>query len=517
MQRRKFLKKAFMGSAALSASTILPILLNQCTKKEKSPNIVLMYADDLGYGDLSCYGAHRVNTQNIDRIAKDGIRFNQAHSTAATCTPSRYSLLTGEYAWRREGTGIAGGDAPLIINPNKTTLPDILKQAGYKTGIVGKWDLGLGSGNLDWNKKIKPGPPELGFDYSFIIPATGDRVPCVYVKNHHVVGLDKKDSLRVNYNQKVGDEPTGIRYPELLKMGADKQHSGTIINGISRIGYMSGADSARWVDEKMALVLKNKVCSFIKENKNSPFFIYYSFHDIHVPRVPNEKFVGETEMGPRGDVIVELDWCVGEVLKKLEQLGLSENTIVIFTSDNGPVLNDGYEDYAVEKVGSHEMTGPLRGGKYSSFEGGTRIPFVIRWPERIKTGKVSNALISQIDCMSSFANLTGQSLKKNEAIDSRNLLPTLLGKKEEGREYLVEQAMGGFLSLRTKNWKYIPIGKGPKYMKDKGIETGRSSHPQLYNLKKDRKEQNNVAAEYPKILEKMDKILKRIKSRESGL
>ena len=492
------------------------LTLNRCSNEQCVPNIVLMYADDLGYGDVSCYGAHRVNTPNIDRLAQEGLRFTNAYSTAATCTPSRYSLLTGEYAWRKKGTGIASGDASMIIDPDKTTLPDVLSRAGYKTGIVGKWHLGLGSGDLNWNKEIKPGPLELGFDYSFLIPATGDRVPCVYVENHHVVGLAENDPVKVSFNDKVGDEPTGLSHPELLKVPADTQHSNTIVNGISRIGYMSGGKSARWVDEDMADVITDQALDFIDQQQNNPFFLYFSFHDIHVPRVPNPRFVGKTDMGARGDAIVQLDWCVGQILNKLDELKLTENTLVIFSSDNGPVLNDGYEDEAVERLGDHKTTGPLRGGKYSSFEGGTRVPFVLRWPQYVSTGE-SDALISQVDLMASFAELVKQPLSKDQAIDSQNQLTALMGVTTSGRKHLVQQAMGGYLSLRTREWKYIPPGEGPAVMLNKNIETGRSGQSQLYHLTKDIGEKVNLAEEYPEVINVLQKTLAQIHSKGDRL
>jgi len=232
MNRRAFLKRTSIATAAMATSSWFTF---SCDSRQKAPNIVLVYADDLGYGDVSCYGATGVNTPHIDRLAAQGIRFTEAYATSATCTPSRYSLLTGEYAWRRKDTGIASGDAPLIIPEDKLTLADMLYEAGYISGVVGKWHLGLGRGKPDWNGELKPGPLELGFDYCYLVPATGDRVPCVYVENHRVVNLDPDDPIQVSFQENVGNEPTGVTHPERLKVQADRQHSDTIVNGNSPI------------------------------------------------------------------------------------------------------------------------------------------------------------------------------------------------------------------------------------------------------------------------------------------
>lgn len=510
MNRRKFMNTTSKALSLMALGSAVPFSCHHF--KGTNPNIVIIYTDDLGYGDVSCYGATRVNTPNIDRIAKEGLKFTDAYATAATCTPSRYSLLTGEYPWRKDGIRIAPGDAPLMIDTEKTTIPSMLKSAGYQSAVVGKWHLGLGEEKPDWNTAIKPGPIELGFDYSFLIPATGDRVPCVFVENHHVVNLDPEDPIYVQFDKKLGNEPTGRTHPELLKVKADDQHSETIVNGISRIGYMVGGKKARWKDENIADVLSAKATQFIEKNQNKPFFLYFSLHDIHVPRVPNPRFVGKTEMGPRGDAIVQADWCVGQILKKLDDLNLSENTIVIFSSDNGPVLDDGYLDDAVEKVGSHKTTGPLRGGKYSSFEAGTRVPFLIRWPKKIRQG-ISHALFCQIDLLATFAAITGNSLKENEAKDSLNNLAALTGNPESQRKHLIQEAVGGYLALRYKNWKYIPPGKGPKIDPVKNIETGRDSIDQLYDLSNDVGEQKNLAESKPEILLKMKAILAEAKQK----
>jgi arylsulfatase A-like enzyme len=472
------------------------------------PNIVIIYADDVGWGDLSCYGATRVRTPNLDRLASAGIRFTDAHSSAATCTPSRFSLLTGKYAFRNDRARILPGDAPLLIEPGSLTLPAMLKQQGYRTGVVGKWHLGLGEGNVDWNREIKPGPREIGFDYSFLIPATGDRVPTVYTENQRVVGLDPKDPIEVRYDKPVGNDPTGRANPELLKMKPSHGHDFTIVNGISRIGYMTGGKSARWVDEDMADTITRKAVSFIEENKGRPFFLYFSTHDIHVPRVPHGRFRGKTPMGPRGDVIAELDWSAGQLMDALERNGLTSDTLVIFSSDNGPVVDDGYQDEAVAKLGNHNPAGPYRGGKYSNFEAGTRIPFLVRWPARIKPG-VSHALISQVDLLASFAALTGHKLTGNTVLDSVDLLPALMGQSRAGREHMVEQ--GNTLSLRAGSWKYIPPSKGPAVLQNTGIESGSSPEAQLYDLASDPGEKRNVASQHPDRVRQMAGLLDRLR------
>ena len=375
-----------MPSKHLALICALNLTALTCCHAAERPNIILIYADDLGYGDVGCYGATKVETPNIDRLAREGLKFTDGHSASATCTPSRYAMLTGEYAWRKKGPGVLPGNAALIIPPGRTTLASVLKRSGYTTGVVGKWHLGLGNGAIDWNGEIKPGPLEVGFDYGFIIPATGDRVPCVYVENHRVAGLEPDDPIRVSYGQPIGDMPTGKANPEQLKLHPSHGHDQTIVGGISRIGFMSGGKSALWVDEDMADVLTRKANAFHRRARRRPFFLYFATHDIHVPRVPNSRFVGKTEMGPRGDAIAELDWCVGEILETLDRRGLAQDTLVIFTSDNGPVVDDGYQDDAVKRLGSHQPAGPLRGGKYSAFEGGTRVPFLVRWPARVKPG-----------------------------------------------------------------------------------------------------------------------------------
>lgn len=504
MDRRHFLETA--GGACAGA-----IAARLGASAAAPPNIVVIYADDLGYGDVSCYGATAIRTPNIDRLASQGRRFVNAHAPAATCTPSRYALLTGEYAWRRKGTNVLPGDASLVIEPGRTTLPSMLRAAGYETAVVGKWHLGLGRGSVDWNGAIAPGPLEVGFDYSFILPATGDRVPCVFVENRRVVGLDAADPISVSYATPVGSEPTGREHPELLKMRPSHGHDQSIVNGISRIGYMSGGRTARWVDEDIADTITAKAVAFIERRRERPFFLYFATHDIHVPRVPHPRFAGKSGMGPRGDAILELDWSVGQIVAALDRGGLTRNTLVIFTSDNGPVVDDGYQDQAVEKLGGHRPAGPLRGGKYSAFDAGTRVPFVARWPGGVTRG-TTGALVCQIDFLSSFAGLVGRRLAETDAPDSVDILRALLGRSNTGRSTLVEQAAA--LSLISGRWKYIEPNAGAAVARNTNIELGNDRAPQLYDLHIDIGERRNVASEHPDKVRELAAELERL--REAG-
>ena len=481
------------------------------TDSARHPNIVVMYADDLGFGDVSCYGATALDTPNIDRLASEGLMFYQGYATAATCTPSRYSLLTGSYSWRNERAHILPGDAPLIIDPGTATLPSVLKEAGYTTGVVGKWHLGIGEGNQNWNEPLPLTPLDIGFDDSYIMAATNDRVPCVYLDGRDVVGLDPSDPIEVEYdrNKPFPGLPTGKDNPELLKMMFHHGHDMSIVNGVSRIGYMRGGEAALWVDEDMADVFLEKAVSFVETNKDNPFFLYYAFHQPHVPRLPHPRFVGRTGLGPRGDAIAEMDWCVGEMLDALERCGLKEDTIVVFSSDNGPVLNDGYYDEAVELCGDHRPTGPLRGGKYSMYDGGTRVPFIVSWPGAVETGE-SDALVSQVDFFASFAALAGVSLDAGP--DSVDVLDALLGQSDTGRAEIVLEGVQAKTVLRQGDWVFIPPHQGPPVNTNVNIETGNSPVPQLYNLSGDIGQIENVASSYPDVVERMADRLQEIRS-----
>ncbi|WP_303315290.1 arylsulfatase [Flavivirga abyssicola] len=501
-----FKKKTSKGIFYTLSLCIVFITCYSCQKKNKKvevapqekPNIVMIYLDDLGYGDLSSYGAKGLETPNIDRLVNGGVKFTNGYATSATCSPSRYALLTGMYPWRNKDAKILPGTAPLLISTEQQTLPKLLKNEGYQTAVIGKWHLGLGQGIVDWNKKITPGPNEVGFDYSYVMAATQDRVPTVYIDNGFVDGLDPNDPIEINYETNFEGQPTGKDNPELLSMKWHHGHNSSIVNGIPRIGYMKGGESAKWSDVDMADHFLNKVQSYVKAHKNEPFFLYYAMQQPHVPRTPHPRFVGASKLGPRGDVIAEADWCVGAFIKTLEDENLLENTLIILSSDNGPVLNDGYYDDAVEKLGEHDPNGTLRGGKYSLFEAGTRVPFITYWKGKIAP-TVSDALVCQVDLMESIAHLVDN---KTENLDSKNLLNTFLGKSKKGREELVIEATTR-TAFRKGDWIMIPPYKGPEIEKQVNIELGNADDYMLFNLKEDVGQKNNLAQKMPEKLKTM--------------
>ena len=504
----------------LLSGAALPLLAGcaHSSQKEKAvtpnekPNVIYLIADDLGIGDLSCDGATRVSTPHMDSLAAQGMQFTNAYTTSSTSTPSRFGLLTGMYPWRQENTGIAPGNSELIIDTACVTLADMFKAEGYATGVVGKWHLGLGpKGGTDFNGQIRPNTQDIGFDYEFVIPATVDRVPCVFVENGRVVGLDANDPITVSYEHKVGDWPTGEENPELVKMKPSQGHNNTIINGIPRIGWMTGGKSALWVDEDIADVITNKAKAFITSHKDEPFFLYMGTQDVHVPRVPHPRFAGKSGLGPRGDVILQLDWTVGEIMHTLDSLGIADNTLFVFCSDNGPVIDDGYQDQALELLNGHKPMLDYRGGKYSAYEAGTRTPFLVRWPARVKPGK-QEALFSMVDVYASLANLLGHELPQGTAPDSRNQLETLLGTDTIGCNYVVQQNVNNTLSIIQGDWKYIEPSDAPAIEFWTKMELGNNPDVQLYNLQADPAEKQNVAAEHPDKVKALAGLLDKIKS-----
>lgn len=488
-------------ATAAAVLSISPARQGESAEQGSVPNILVILADDLGYGDVSCNGTSAVKTPNIDKLAAEGLRFTSGYCSAATCTPTRFSFLTGTYAFRAPRTGIAPPNGPAIIQFGTETVATLLKRAGYATAVIGKWHLGLGEEAPDWNGELKPGPLEIGFDYCFLLPTTNDRVPQVYVENHRVLGLDPADPLWVGDEKPTSDHPTGITHRHLLRMDWSHGHNNTIHNGIGRIGFYTGGTKARFRDEDLADQWVRRSVRWIEENRDRPFFLFFASHDIHVPRMPHERFQGQTTLGSRGDAIVEFDWSVGELMATLDRLGLAEKTLVVLCSDNGPVLDDGYQDGAVEKLGDHKPAGPYRGGKYSVFEGGTRTPFLTRWKGRIQPG-VSDQVVCTIDLAASFAALAGQSLPGDACRDSFNVLDALLGKPDaKGRDHLLQQDNSGAnFGLRMGDWKLVrqrTKGK-PAAKKTATAGAGKPSYSeQLFDLAQDPGEQTDVAAQHP--------------------
>ena len=510
------MKKKHYGMLNLAVASYLTAYAENGKQNTDKPNVILIYADDLGYGDLECYGAKNVQTPNVNRLASKGIRFTNAHATAATSTPSRYSMLTGEYAWRKPGTDVAVGNAGMIIRPEQYTIADMFKNSGYATGAFGKWHLGLGdkTGQQDWNAPLSASLGDLGFDYSYIMAATADRVPCVFIENGQVANYDPSAPIEVSYVKNFPGEPTGKDNPELLyNLKPSHGHDMSIVNGISRIGYMKGGGKALWKDENIADSITTHAIEFIKQHKDEPFFMYFATNDVHVPRFPHERFRGKNKMGLRGDAIAQFDWSVGRLLETLDEMGLTGNTLIILSSDNGPVVDDGYDDKAEELLNGHEPTGGLRGGKYSAFEGGTRVPVIVHWPQAVGKPGVSDVLISQIDWLASLASLVNARIPKGSAPDSYNRLGNLLGQDKTDRPWVIEQAANHTLSVRTKDWKFIEGGDGPEMIPwGPKIETGYLGTPQLYDMKQVG-EKKNVATQYPEKVFELEKILRKVRDR----
>lgn len=470
------------------------------------PNVVIIYADDLGYGDLSCYGAHRVATPNVDNLARQGVRFVNAHAAAATSTPSRFSLLTGMYAFRQDGTGVANGDAAMIIDPGCYTLADAFHDAGYATAAIGKWHLGLGreAGRQDWNKPLDATPADLGFDYSYIMAATADRVPCVFIEDGMVACHDAAHPIEVSYTRPFDGVKTYRDDPSLAyKHQSSHGHDMAVVNGIGRIGYMKGGGSALWRDEDIADSIVAHAVQFIGRQEGRPFFLYLATNDIHVPRQPHERFRGKSPMGLRGEAIMQFDWTVGQVIKALEAAGQLGNTLVIVSSDNGPVVDDGYCDKAGELLGDHTPWGGMRGTKYSAYEAGTRVPLIVSWPDAVAGGTVSGALVSQVDLLRSLAAVVGGTVPDGAARDSRDYSSALLGRDPEGREWVVEQ--GYALAVRTGEWKYIAPSTYPAVVPwGAEVATGCDTVPQLYRIGN---EHENVAEQCPDVVRRMQALL----------
>lgn len=332
-------------------------------------------------------------------------------------------------------------------------------------------------------------------------------MPQVYVRNDRVLNLDPEDPLWTGDKKPTDDHPTGISHRDSLKMNWSHGHNGTIHNGISRIGFYTGGHAARFRDEDLADKWVEESVQWIESHQDSPFFLFFSSHDNHVPRIPHERFQGATDLGYRADAIVQLDWCVGELTKTLDRLGIAENTLIVFCSDNGPVMDDGYEDFALEKLGDHRAAGPFRGGKYSIYEGGTRTPFITRWKGRITPG-VSDEIVCTIDLAASLAALAGVQMPEDACGDSFNVMDALLGETgARGRDHLIQQdnGSGGNYGFRVGKWKLQrhDSKRTRNLVVERQLENTPVPRFQLFDLSADPAETVNLIKQYPGVAERM--------------
>jgi len=478
--------------------------------KRSLPNVIYINVDDLGYGDLGCYGATKVKTPNMDRLAKEGKRFTDFHSASAVCSPSRYALLTGQYPSRKNMWQPIFMRTPLVIDTAQMTIGKVMQNAGYQTAVIGKWHLGFGNTYpIDWNKDLKPGPLETGFNYYFGVPVLNSHPPFVYVENHNVVGLVPEDPIV--YGRRAETEV----FPE-------KFHIDSIGGG--------KAAHALYKDRMVGTTLKDKAVNWIEQHKDKPFFLYFAPTNIHHPFTPAPPFIGTSEAGPYGDFIHELDWMVGELMATLDREGLTENTLVILTADNGGMFNQGGQE--TWKMGHHQ-NGPLLGFKFDAWEGGHRVPFIARWPGKIVASSQSGEMLCNIDMLATLSALVDYTLKEGEGPDSYNALPAILGTpKDSIRDYLViSPVKSTHLAIRKGAWMYIPaqnsggfsgtqigkheLGGAAAHLLTKqvnsDIENGKvkphAPPAQLYNLKSDPYQKKNLYNEHPEIAAQLKALL----------
>jgi arylsulfatase A-like enzyme len=515
-----FASLLLLGSVAVKQSV---------AQHEETPNVVLIFADDLGYGDLSCYGATKVHTPNIDRLAAEGKKFTDAHSASAVCTPSRYAILTGQYPFRgNNGKGIwkpTSIDSGLLIDTEMLTIADVFKSRGYETAAFGKWHLGFKDNTNDWQEPLRPGPQDLGFDYYFGMPVVNSAPPFVYVENDRVVGSDPADPL-VYLGRKSKIKPTPITpIPPEASQRTPNMFSG------------AKAAHALFNDYEVGTTLAEKATQWIGAHGDKPFFIYFASTNVHHPFTPAKQFQGSSQAGLYGDSIHELDWIVGEIRKSLEATGQADNTLIIFTSDNGGMFNSGGRHAA--ELG-HHINGDLLGSKFGIWEGGHRVPFIAWWPGQIEAGSVSEQLLCNVDMLATFAAITGRELSVSEVQDSINMLPALTGDPDRQlrEELILTPRKESHTSLRKGKWMYIPArsdggftGSRPKdhawggpavaklvHTPNSDIVNGKlkkgAPRAQLYDLETDVNQTQNVYEDYPEIAAAMAAELKALVGRK---
>ena len=484
---------------------------NSSQDPAKKYNIVFILADDLGYGDLGCFGATKVQTPRIDRLASEGVSFTNAYSPHSVCTPTRYSLMTGRYAWRTwNGHETVWANDPMLIDSSRTTLPEILKSAGYRTAIIGKWHLGFGSPNSpgwddqegpDYNLELNPGPLEAGFDYFYGIPHVGQQ-PHMFIENHHVVGLDPDEPMEIILDERYTDRASYVNRDNMPPAHKFK-----------------GYGSARYEHEDVAVILTDKAVKWIEAESNEPFFLYFAHRNIHTPLKPNDRFANSSEIGKYGDFIHELDWSVGEILDALDRMGLTDNTIVFLASDNGGVKD--YQDSKIIEIIGHRPNGPFFGQKTECYEGGVHIPFIVKWPGVVQKNSKSEKLVALTDTYATIAELLNHPLLWNEGEDSFSYLSELQGtlSDQPERQCVVTDSKCGLFAIRKGDWKFITGqgGGGAHWNEDEHVrivthkwnykDDADNPPGQLYNLRIDPGETNNLYYSHPeKVAELRDKL-----------
>ena len=445
------------------------------------PNIVIILSDDLGFGSLNSYGAdeRHIRTPNIDRLAREGRHFTDANAPSSVCSPTRYGLLTGRYCWRTSlRHGVLGITSPLHVETSRLTIASLLKSVGFRTAAIGKWHLGYGTGRTDYTKSLDPGPLDVGFDYHFGVPQNHGDATGIYVRNRKAVGLR---SSRV---KPFGETPYGRQF-----LGFDAPHR---------------------VDENVMGELTTEAVDWIrKQDAGTPFFLYFAPVAIHFPYTPSEDSKGTSGVGVYGDWVHELDLSVGRIIHALDELRLADDTLLIFTSDNGGVLltEGDRPEAAAYRAGLH-VNGEWRGRKHSIYEGGFRVPFIVRWPGKVPPRTASMETISLVDIFATVAAVVGESLPPAEeaAGDSFNVLPAFLGQSspEPLRPSMIVHSVDGNFAIREERWKYVEGKASPTVRRvSRPDELG----PQLYNLLDDSGERENQVGAHPSIAERLAGLL----------
>ncbi len=454
------------------------------------PNIVVILSDDFGYGSAGCYGADKklVQTPNIDRLASEGRRFTDANAPASVCTPTRYALLTGRYCWRTRLSygGVVNTFDPLLIEPTRPTLASLLKGYGYRAAMIGKWHLGYGTApRVDYTKELKPGPLELGFDYQFAVPQNHNDKTRVFVEDHKVFGL-RSTKLK----------------PTPAKVGLDAPE---------RDDPLTMSD------------LTDRAVDWLKKQSKTSFFLYFAPVAVHELITPSAHAAGTSKAGPYGDFIHDLDLSVGRILGALDDLKLAGDTLVIFTSDNGGVVTETLKSktQTLALKSGLNINGNRRGGKHDVWEGGFRVPFVVRWPGRVPAGTTSGETIGLVDVFATLAAIIGdQSLDSpGTAPDSYNVLPAFVGEPgaKSLRPDIILQSANGVYAIRSGAWKWIegvPSVKAGKKLPGKFGPKADQFRPQLYNLREDPGETSNVASQNPQVVKRLSALLR--KYRQQG-